>query len=292
MPPQLVNSELAEQVEQIRITQAALTIDDLYKLWTGFQGRYRLTAAYLVTAVLIEGTRSTRASLPVASRFVEVVPLDHIIIDSIAAADGGPIRPGAAVVVAGAELAADNVQLTIDGVDRSTLMTAQSAREIAFNLPSPLTNGLRAGTHGVQVVHPVIFGTSTPHRGSASNLAAFVLHPLLKVALDEPATHLQSNGVTFAAATLDLTLDPPVTKNQKVVVLLNAADSSGLAYSFAAAAGNGIIDPAVETSLVKVPVSGVVAGAYLVRASVDGAASALQMSQDSVPVYNAPQVTL
>jgi hypothetical protein len=288
----LVHSDLAEQVEQIRITQSALTIDDLYKLWTGFQGRYRLTAAYMVTTVLIEATRSTQPSLPVLKPFIKVQPLDQIVIDKVAAADGGLIGPGATVVVSGSGLAADKVALIIDNVERSALVTKQSASEITFALPSPLANGLRAGTHGVQVEHPVTFGTGIAHGGSASNLGVFVLHPSLKVVPDAPATHTVRNGVTYAAATLDLTLDPPVTKDQKVVALLNAADNSGRAYSFVAPTGNGIVDPATETNLVKVAVSDVIAGNYLVRASVDGATSPLQLSNDPIPVFNAPQVTL
>ncbi len=37
-PVQLKVSELADQVEQIRITPAALTVDDISKLWTGLSG--------------------------------------------------------------------------------------------------------------------------------------------------------------------------------------------------------------------------------------------------------------
>jgi hypothetical protein len=292
MPPQLVNSELPEQVEQIRITQSALTIDDLYKLWSGFQGRYRLTAAYLVTAVLIESARSTRASLPVKSRFVEVMPFDRIVIDKVAADDNKPIMQGATVIVSGSGLAADNVQLMIDGVDRTALATSTSASKIKLALPSPLGNLLRAGTHGLQVVHPLTFGTNVPHRSRVSNLAAFVLHPALTVKLDGSATYTMSNNTKLAAAILDLTLDPAVTKDQKVVAILNATDGSDLAYSFAAPAGNGIVAAATEMTTVKVPVRGVVAGTYLVRATVDGAASLLKMSQDPVPMYNEPTVTL
>lgn len=50
----LSGSELAEQVEQIKITPEILSVEDLSKLWAAFGAKYRPTAAYKVTVVLIE----------------------------------------------------------------------------------------------------------------------------------------------------------------------------------------------------------------------------------------------
>ena len=64
----LPDSDLANQVERIRITLHPLSIDELSKLWTGFAMQYRLSAAYEVDVALIESTRSARAGLPVLTR--------------------------------------------------------------------------------------------------------------------------------------------------------------------------------------------------------------------------------
>ena len=49
----------------IRITLQPLSIDDISKLWAGFQMQYRLSVAYEVAVVLIDSTRPTRAAPPV-----------------------------------------------------------------------------------------------------------------------------------------------------------------------------------------------------------------------------------
>lgn len=57
--------DLADQVELLKITPQYLTADELSKLWTAMQARYRQTLAYQVSVVLIQGTRPTKAALPV-----------------------------------------------------------------------------------------------------------------------------------------------------------------------------------------------------------------------------------
>jgi hypothetical protein len=64
----LAAADIADQVEQIKITPEALNIEEMSKLWSAFQANYRPTAAYAVSVVLIEATRATRAPLPVLTR--------------------------------------------------------------------------------------------------------------------------------------------------------------------------------------------------------------------------------
>lgn len=64
----LPGSDLAQQIERIRLTLHPLTIDELSKLWTGFAMQYRLSAAYEVDVALIDSTRAARAGLPVLTR--------------------------------------------------------------------------------------------------------------------------------------------------------------------------------------------------------------------------------
>ncbi|MDT8321045.1 MAG: DUF4255 domain-containing protein [Xanthomonadales bacterium] len=59
---------LASQIEKIKITPVALTLDDMSKLWTSFQTEYRLSIAYEVSVVLIESTRPPSSPLPVLRR--------------------------------------------------------------------------------------------------------------------------------------------------------------------------------------------------------------------------------
>ena len=64
----LVDSDLHEQIERVRITLQPLTFEDMSKLWTTFQTHYRVSAAYQVSVVLIESTRLPRTPLPVLKR--------------------------------------------------------------------------------------------------------------------------------------------------------------------------------------------------------------------------------
>jgi hypothetical protein len=61
-------SDLHEQIERVRITPQPLPIDEISKLWTGFQTPYRTSAAYQVSVVLIESRRPAKTPLPVLKR--------------------------------------------------------------------------------------------------------------------------------------------------------------------------------------------------------------------------------
>lgn len=64
----LAASDLADQVEAIKITPAAISTDEMSKLWSAIQTHYRPSVGYQVSVVLIEGRQPGRASLPVLSR--------------------------------------------------------------------------------------------------------------------------------------------------------------------------------------------------------------------------------
>lgn len=60
--------DLADQVEAIKITPMFLTTEELSKLWTSMQARYRPSMAYLVSVVLIQATKPVKSVLPVLRR--------------------------------------------------------------------------------------------------------------------------------------------------------------------------------------------------------------------------------
>jgi hypothetical protein len=61
-------SELADQLELIKISPESFSTDDMSKLWTAQHTAYRVSAAYEVSVVLIERRRPTRSPLPVLTR--------------------------------------------------------------------------------------------------------------------------------------------------------------------------------------------------------------------------------
>jgi len=60
--------DLADQVETIKITPHYLNADELSRMWTAMQARYRPTVAYQVSTVLIQSARPVVKALPVLQR--------------------------------------------------------------------------------------------------------------------------------------------------------------------------------------------------------------------------------
>lgn len=61
-------ADLADQVEQIKITPVTMNSEEMSKLWSAMQAHYRPTAAYALSVVLIEAEEPTRSALPVLTR--------------------------------------------------------------------------------------------------------------------------------------------------------------------------------------------------------------------------------
>lgn len=57
--------DLADQIELIKITPVFLTTEDLSKMWTAMQAKYRPTMAYMVSVVLIQVPNGGRVAAPV-----------------------------------------------------------------------------------------------------------------------------------------------------------------------------------------------------------------------------------
>ncbi|HSE19071.1 MAG TPA: DUF4255 domain-containing protein [Pyrinomonadaceae bacterium] len=64
----LPSTGLSEQFERVRLSLQPLALEDIFKLWSGFQTHYRLSAAYEATVVLIDSMRLRSAPLPVLQR--------------------------------------------------------------------------------------------------------------------------------------------------------------------------------------------------------------------------------
>lgn len=64
----LASSDLADQVELLKIMPETMSNDEMSKIWSAIQTHYRPSAAYRVSVVLIEGSKRTVTPLPVLSR--------------------------------------------------------------------------------------------------------------------------------------------------------------------------------------------------------------------------------
>jgi len=295
-PPALATSELASQVEQIKITPETLNTEEVSKLWSAFQTHYRPTAAYQVTVVLIEAKSSTKSALPVNGRSVYVIPFDQPVIEKVSDAGGEslPILPTSTLRITGQRLRGKTTQVWIGAVDLSAGITKLSDGEILLALPAPLPAGLYAGLVPLRVAHPVEMSTPpAPHEGLESSPQPLVLRPIITPVVTSAVSSVV-NGVTVKAGKIEVTFNPKVHAEQRLVLLLNEfqppASRPARAYSFRAPAGNGVVSPAVDTATVEFSYANVIPGDYLVRARVDGGESVLSLN--AAGEYALPRVTI
>lgn len=116
----LAASDLADQIEAIRITPIVMPIEEMSKLWAAIQSHYRPSAAYQVSVVLIDAKRPALNPLPVLSRglvdpvtlrdrgvvvHADMLPPVPTLFAATPAAKQVVARLGESVVVSGVRLA-------------------------------------------------------------------------------------------------------------------------------------------------------------------------------------------
>jgi hypothetical protein len=311
LPPELqalFTSELAEQIEQVKIVPETLNTEEISRMWTAFQAHYRPSAAYQASVVLIESRQPVKSALPVRARNVYVVPFEQPVIDQIKSqAKTGdpilvdqPILAGQNLVIAGRRLSADVVRVSVGGIEQAPAATDITDGQIIVQIPGEL----EAGIQGVQVVHLRLLGSPPePHQGVESNLAAFVLRPQISAISVEQVV---GTGANPRSAVVTVTVNPSIGDLQRVVLLLNeiapaaspppASPPQDLkleSYSFVAPSRIALsppFGPPGAANTLKVTITTVKAATYLVRVQVDGAESLLDV--DANGQFKAPVVTI
>jgi hypothetical protein len=276
-PVILSGSDLEEAVESIRFTPVSLSLEELSKLWSVlFQTPYALTVAYQGTVVLIEAEdEPPRPARPVSGRTVYVVPLRRPEIETVEE-DGGPgapIEADSVLVLRGRSLAGDLTRVRLGTGGAEWEPTLASAREVRLDLGAIPAATLRAGIQGVQVVHKRPMGTPpVPHRGEESNVAPFILRPVVQpgVVPGEFAVQVLPPLGAGQPRRLEVKVTPTVGKLQRVELLLNETlDADRPAYLFPDR------ERTADTDTLVIDAPGLEAGRYLVRVRIDGAESVL-----------------
>jgi len=197
---------LADQAELVKLTPQALTTEDVYKLWTAFQARYRATTGYMASVVLLQRGRSAHAGLPVQTRNILVEPLARPVITEITPA---LVTSGSVLTLRGWNFVGDAVADTMISFDGGAPLTPDLLQPQTVRITVPAT--LLAGVRSVQVVRNIRFGAPTdPHAGLLSEPATFLLLPTI---VGPPAS-------VAVGTPLTLTIDPPVGRRQRAVLLI------------------------------------------------------------------------
>jgi hypothetical protein len=284
---------LADQVELVKITPASLGTEEMSRLWSALQAHYRPTVAYQVSVVLIESETPTRSSRPVRERRVLARPLRRPVVRAvspqIATLDD-------TLTISGDDLGGSLARVDLDGTLAVSRTVDDQHVEVALGQPA-LAGRLRAGVRTVQVVQMLDLGEGTGdlRRGAESNVAAFVLAPVITTSVVAGSVSSRTTGpaeapLTVHAADLTIGCRPAVERTQRVELLLSEASSPAdrpphdLAFRHTAPP-----DAVGPFASLTIHIQDVPSGTYLVRLRVDGAESALT---DADGTATAPAITL
>jgi hypothetical protein len=261
----LSGSDLADDVELVKLSPLQLSIEELTKLWASFfQTNYRISTAYEATLVLIQSILQPQPSLPVAARQLNVATFNQPTIQSV---DPQVLEydPAATIVIRGVNLdGSQQTSVLIDGIPAPIQSISSTELKVGMPVGPPQ---LTAGVKGVQVVQGVTFGQGQPvHPGLESNVVAFTLVPKITTPTPVSVQHGHNLSVNFI---------PAVTQEQEVEFLIGNATMP--------IAQRPPGSPPVSTLSVLVP-STFPLGDSLLRLRVDGAESMLQIEQNPADV--------
>jgi len=251
----LPGNDLGNQIERVRITLQPLTIEDISKLWAGFQMQYRLSVAYEVAVVLIDTTRPTIAAPPVLLRgpggqgFTVSGDLLATWPQLTTLAPARPLRLGETLHVTGTGLTGSAVTAQFAPAWLGSPLQVAAVAETGggFAVTIPAGAALPAG--------PCMFSLRlTAPDGSVrpTNELPLVIAP--RITNNMPAQVALGGG----NPTVTLTVTPPVLAGQRVALILGGSET--LATTIAA-------------SQLTFTLTGVTAGTYMARVRVDGSDS-------------------
>jgi hypothetical protein len=307
----LVDNDLADQIERVRITPQPLSIDEASKLWTMCQTGYRISSAYQVSVVLIESTRAARAAPPVLQRGEgdhgpEAVAGSHLpMIEEVVL----PHRQSSALLGDELTIRGHNlsnlagVRFTVAGAHAEdapsiTLVPSRANstdREIKLRLPDDAEARARwqAGFYTVAVV--VNRKTAGADQAWSSNELPLSLAPRIETIARGNVIARDEEG----QVTLTLTCSPEVRLasvdaermrfDQHVMLLLGSARQILPQAPVAPPPAPAEPPKSTNTLTFQFPVTDAEVGEYLVRLRVDGVDLALVDRSVGPPRFDARQ---
>jgi hypothetical protein len=276
--------DLADQVELIKITPAYLGAEELTKLWTAMQARFRPTMGYLVSVVLIQARQPRRIGKPVLKRGPDdrgpialAGPIPTINTLRPALSELMPaVRLGEDILIGGASLSAGTVtarftyaQLQI--LQNLPIAASSAPDQIRVHLPGVVDNTAVMNTWAVGF-YTVRLDLVLPN-GEAwpTNELAIALSPTITV------TPL---GASPGTVNLTVSCTPRLRSDQERSVTL--------IFGSTEVTPGTITNPAdiTQPTTLTFSIPSVVAGSYPVRLRVDGIDSLPVRYGGTPPAFN------
>lgn len=258
----LADSNLSDQIEQIKIIPEYLNTEEISKLWTMFGAKHRLSVYYKVSVALLRKEKFVRQALPVLKSKIYVKPIKFPFIQDIVAlervgsdySNNRIFIEGDTLIITGNSLRGEVTKVQFDG---SLAVGVEVKLDSKVTIPIP--NTLRTGIHSVQIAHEMLLGEpEVPHNGVNSNLTAFVLSPTLE---------------NINLAGLDLTADvhPDIEKGMRYSVFLNEIDFDTTSRNANEYSFDNMAE--ADISVIAIHMNDAESGIYLVRIRVNNAIS-------------------
>jgi hypothetical protein len=234
LPVALQASHLGQQVELIKVTPERLSPEELSRLWGAFQAKYRPTATYQASVVLIESNGAGRTPLPVLTRGpvdpateteqgILATPGLEPALPGITAVRPPGGQPGATlgetVEVDGHNLGGANRAVRLENrileIDREVgALAGSESGLVRFTVPN-LPAALAIGTYALSVL--VQRPGETDRR--ETNRLPFTIVPRISTALPlNVATDAQGTAV------VELTVRPQVRPHQRATLLIGGLE--------------------------------------------------------------------
>lgn len=266
----LAEADLANQLEYIKIIPQVMTTEEMSRLWSAMQAKYRPSAAYRITVVLIEARQGAKAPLPVLKRGDE---------DRGPSAMGGVIPPfpeieailflnneraallGEDVTISGHDFAGElgipnafevtarlsNMRLRLTR-DIVIPVNRRNANAITLTIPDEPAD-LPAGLYTLSIL---VAPNGKPLEARTSNEAPLMIAPQI----------ITTMPASFGAGVISLSVSPEIRPDQLISLVLGS-------HEFTAQPLNA------QSATVSFDVSGLRAGDYWTRLRVDGVESLL-----------------
>ncbi len=277
----LSTSDLAEQVELVKITPAYLGAEEMSRLWSAMQAKYRPTAVYTLSVVLIQADKAKKSPLPVLKQGDDgkgpqaqsnLIPPFPSIESFTLPKNQVEGLLGDLVTVSGHHFAGDTgnpadvtvaarlVSLRLDApVLVAVPLGSRTDKGLTFTIPNtPLT--LPAGVYAMAVA---VTPTAAPGETITSNEVLLVVSPKITGGLAPAIARAAVDVVTgLGTATINITCSPDVLPEQRVTLALGAKEVVAGPHP-------------LKTSALTFVAKNMAAGEYFVRLGVDGAESIL-----------------
>lgn len=260
--PFLAESDLAEQIDLVKLTPLSMSMEETSKLWsTLLKADHVLSLAYAAGVVFIDGEGSPSTALPVRLPQIQVLPWQPPRLETV--------TPQIFSFAAGFTLALEGQGLLLPGttVRAGRVDVTPDAGSTPARLNLTVTPLWRAGVQTAQVIQPIEFpalpGPPAAHKGFESNTAPFIVQPAL--------TGLSFDGGDPLGASVVAACEPDVDAEQRAELLLNekTAGPNPRAFRLTARTRPG------TTGTLRFDAAGLPAGLYLGRLRIDGAESRL-----------------